>query len=79
MPLWVNDRGDFYCSDCRVYNDEKYDVAICLVCNKMINPEDEEVPILIFSKPTQIFCEKCFQELLKLGIVALKWFYGKLW
>lgn len=69
MPLWINDKGDFYCSDCRVFNDEKYDVAICLVCSNEIVGDD--VPILLFSKPTQIFCEKCFNELIKLGKISM--------
>lgn len=68
-PLWINSKNDFYCTQCRVLNDEKFDINICIICSTTLVNED--LPVILFAKPPHIFCEKCFKELLKLGFVNL--------
>lgn len=67
--LWFNDKGDFYCSNCRIYNDTEFDIAVCINCGGRIKEEDP--PITLFSSPPKTFCPDCFQLLIKNGVIKI--------
>ncbi len=69
--LWYNDEI-VYCSNCRIIFDsgeQYFEQTICLSCGNKLH--DDDVPIILFSKPQKTFDESCFKELIKSGVLSI--------
>jgi len=68
--LWFNYRSNFYCSTCRIFNDEIGEVTICLNCGHVL--QEDEVPIILFANPEKLFCKECFLFLVECEFIKFK-------